>query len=66
MQLEIAKCNVTSATYNGFLFPRLRDKLQDKLHRVKSDLHISRKDRKHMFANTFLKLSAYALVYTQL
>ena len=39
-----------------------RDKLQDKLHRVKSGLHLSCKDRKYTFANAFFKLSAYALV----
>ena len=33
---------------------------------VKLGLHISRKDRKHMFANTFLNLSTYALVFTKL
>ena len=34
LQPEIATCNVTSATCNGFSFPTLRDKLQEKLHRV--------------------------------
>ena len=29
---------------------------------LKPCLHISRKDRKHMFANTFFKLSKYGLV----
>ena len=31
---------------------------------LKPGLPISCKDRKHMFANTFFKLSAYALVFT--
>ena len=31
---------------------------------VKPGLHISRKDRKHMVANTFFKLFTYALVFT--
>ena len=31
---------------------------------VKPGLHLSRKNRKHKSANTFLKLSRYALVFT--
>ena len=31
---------------------------------IKPGLHISRKDGKHMVANTFLKLFTYALVFT--
>ena len=31
---------------------------------LKPGLHISRKDRKHMIANTFLNLSRYVLVFT--
>ena len=31
---------------------------------LKPGLHISRKDRKHMFANRCFKLSLYALVFT--
>ena len=30
----------------------------------KPGLHMSRKDHKHMVANTFFKLSRYALVFT--
>ena len=33
---------------------------------LKPGLPISCKDRKHMFANTFFKLSLYALVFTWL
>ena len=33
-------------------------------HVSKPGLHISRKDRKHMPANTFLKLSSYTLVFS--
>ena len=31
---------------------------------LKSGLYISHKNRKHMFANKFFKLSTYALVFT--
>ena len=34
------------------------------LFTLKPDLHISRKDRKHIVANTFFKLFMYALVST--
>ena len=30
---------------------------------LKPELHISRKDRKHMFANRFFNLSTYAFVF---
>ena len=34
LQLAIATCNVSSATYNRFLFPTLPDKLAEKLPRI--------------------------------
>ena len=33
---------------------------------LKPGLQICRKDRKHMVANSLIKLSTYALVFTQL
>ena len=34
LQPKIARCNTSSITCNGFLFPTLRDKLQGNLHHV--------------------------------
>ena len=34
VQPEIAMCNMSRATYNGFLFSTLRDKLQGNLHHI--------------------------------
>ena len=44
------------------IFPRLTFAEQDS--NLKPGLHISRKDRKHMFANKFFTLSTSALVFT--
>ena len=50
------------AKFNGYDISMVAV-IATQISHLKSCLHICRQDRKYMFANTFLKLSTYALVF---